>query len=190
MPRRAQPAAVKQAKGNPGRRKIADESDLAKPDRSPARTFAPPARFKGMRRLLWKQLVPQLVELRLLRTTDLPAFERYVGFLAKWRDAEKLLEKAKLVQVTSSEHVQNMERVSKALMVSVMLDKRLSEIEDRFGMNPAARQSLLMKMAAAQPSLPFGQQGKDNKPADQPAAVTPPPSAGPVGILSQPQGSA
>jgi hypothetical protein len=84
----------------------------------------------------------------------LAAFRRYVVFLDKWTEVETALKTAKLVTVTSSEHVQNMERRGQWMMLAVMLDKRLTEIEDRFGMNPAARQRLMLQMAQ-QGALPI-----------------------------------
>lgn len=183
MARRTQPAAVKAAKGNPGRRKIAAESPAA--TGAVRATFPAPRNLKADERAIWQKLAPELGQMRILRPTDLPAFRRYVVLLAKWAAVEKLLRPARLVQVTNSEHVQNMERISKALMVAIMLDKRLGEIEDRFGLNPSARQALLMKMAQVQPGLPFDPRPGD---ADRGSVAPVPVKQSPIGILS-PAGS-
>lgn len=157
MGRNAQPAAVKEAKGNPGRRPIAKEGAA-----SPLAMLAPPKKLTAKQKALWNQFVPELVAMRIMRPTDVAAFRRYVVFLDRWEEAERELKSAKLVTITSSEHVQNFERRGQWLMVAIMLDKRLSEIEDRFGMNPAARQRLMLQLAQ-QGALPLG--GRHSEPS-------------------------
>lgn len=183
MGRNAQPAAVKEAKGNPGRRPIAREGAP-----SPSSAIAAPKKLNARQRALWEQFAPELVAMRILRPTDLAAFRRYVVFLDKWEEAEKNLRTAKLVTITSSEHVQNFERRGQWLMVAIMLDKRLSEIEDRFGMNPAARQRLMLQMAQ-QGALPLsGEHPKPKAPEEgagsemQAVESTPLPES-PIGLL-------
>jgi P27 family predicted phage terminase small subunit len=184
MGRNAQPAAVKEAKGNPGRRPIAREG--APP---PASALAPPKKMSARQKALWEQFAPELAAMRILRGTDVAAFRRYVVFLDKWEEAEKMLKTAQLVTVTSSEHVQNFERRGQWLMVAIMLDKRLSEIEDRFGMNPAARQRLMLQMAQGQTGLPLEQpRAKVDAPggaadAGAPVEAVPVPES-PVGLLN------
>lgn len=154
MGRNAQPAAVKEAKGNPGRRPIAKEGAAA-----PASAVTPPKKLSARQKDLWNGIAPELAAMRILRPTDLAAFRRYVVFLDKWTEVETALKTAKLVTITSSEHVQNMERRGQWMMLAVMLDKRLTEIEDRFGMNPAARQRLMLQMAQ-QGALPIAGGGR------------------------------
>ena len=181
MSRIGKPAAVKEAQGNPGHRPIAKEGPAA-----PIEALSPPKNLKGRARVLWDQLAPELAAQRLLRRTDLGSFRRYCVLLAKWDQAEDLLKKAHLVHTTSSPHVENMERVSKALMVAIMIDKRLTEIEDRFGMNPAARQRLMLQLAAGagQGSLPLG--GQDQDSLNPPPPTQDPLPASPIGLLGSP----
>lgn len=179
--RRAQPAAVKEAKGNPGRRRIVREGKAA-----PRTSLSAPSTLNAAQKRLWSKLSERLGDLRILRETDLPAFGRYVALLAKWEEVDKALRAAQLVQVTDSEHVTGLERVGKWLMVALMLDKRLTEIEDRFGMNPAARQRLFLQMAAAgsAPRLPLDSPAPA-KTADAVPPLASPPLAEmePIGLL-------
>lgn len=185
MGRNAQPAAVKEAKGNPGRRPIAKEGAP-----TPASALAAPKKLSARQRAMWERIAPELAAMRILRPTDLGAFRRYIVFLDRWEEVERMVRTVSLVNVTSSEHVQNLERRSQWLMVAVMLDKRLSEIEDRFGMNPAARQRLMLQMAqqGALPldgrhgSNPATEEGASEKPS-APVESQPLPQS-PIGLLN------
>lgn len=150
MGRNAQPAAVKEAKGNPGRRRIAKEGPAAA-----ISSIAPPSGLKVGPRRIWERLAPELAGMRILRPSDLTAFRRYCVFVYKWAQVEPMLLGAKATVTTVSAHnPDGLERKSQALLVALMLDKRLSEIEDRFGLNPAARQRLMLQMAQ-QGALPL-----------------------------------
>jgi P27 family predicted phage terminase small subunit len=139
MGRRQQPAAIKEAKGNPGRRPIAKEGPA-----TPASAVAAPKDLKAGPRRVWERLAPELAGMRILKPSDFTAFRRYCVFVHKWGQLEPLLDRAELVVTTISAHnPDGLERKSQALLAALMLDKRLSEIEDRFGMNPAARQRLV-----------------------------------------------
>lgn len=173
-----EPAAIKIAKGNPGRRRVgADPVEL---DEQVGGIRAPKTLTKEQREV-WDQFAPDLERLKLLRSTDVGMFTRYCVYLAQWRAAERAVRRQKLVTVTKSKHV-TMERLNRNLQAMLLLDKRLTDIEDRFGMNPAARQRIFAQLAqgagnATTPSLP----GLEA----QPAAASPPPvSRGPVGILT------
>lgn len=190
--RRSEPAAIKRAKGNPGRRRIAEPTQLPIEALSPMAAAAP-AELTVEQRAIWLKYAPDLERMNLLKPTDLAVFQRYCAFLALFFKAEKALRDAEMVVETASEHV-TMERRSKWLDSALLLDRRLVEIEDRFGMNPSARQRIFLQLAAAnqQPSLP-GMPMKpadDGEPAHREASGHPPAGsggAGPVGFLSTPQ---
>jgi P27 family predicted phage terminase small subunit len=186
MGRHAKPAAVKEAQGNPGRRPIVSEGAA-----SPVSAFDAPRGLKAGPRKVWDALAPTLAQLRFLRPSDLTAFRRYCVFIYKWSQIEPDLIGAKATVTTVSQHnPDGLERKSATLLVALMLDKRLSEIEDRFGMNPAARQRLLLQMAQ-QGALPLGEHGRQTvrTESDVPGAEAPtldlkPRPESPVGLLN------
>ena len=151
--RRAEPAAIKRAKGNPGRRKIAEPAQLPIDAASVAALI--PDDMTGEQRTIWAKYAPDLERMQLLKSTDRAAFQRYCAFLALFFKAERAIRDTDLVIETQSEHV-TMERRSKWLDSMLLLDRRLVEMEDRFGMNPSARQRIFLQLsqAQAQPGLP------------------------------------
>lgn len=180
MGRRQQPAAIKEAKGNPGRRPIAKEGAASAPS-----AMAAPRTLKAGPRRVWEKLAPELAGMRILKPSDLTAFRRYCVFVSKWGDLEPLLERAEIVVTTVSAHnPDGMERKSQLLLAALMLDKRLSEIEDRFGMNPSARQRLFLQMAASPSQLPLEPTAKPEQPAEVPMTGNVPAPASPVGLLN------
>jgi P27 family predicted phage terminase small subunit len=170
--RRPEPAAIKTAKGNPGRRPIGDhaaEGHARAPDW-----------LTGQGREIWTRLAPDLARMNLLKRPDELTFGRYCELFGLWLTARKGVEAGGLVTVTNSEHVENMERLSKHLAAMLLIEKRLVDMEDRFGLNPANRQRIYAQRAQAGANvpgdLPFG--GDD----------TPPPSSSPertpIGFLN------
>lgn len=151
--RRAEPAAIKRAKGNPGRRKIAEPAQLGIEAGSIAAMI--PDDMTAEQRAIWAKYAPDLERMQLLKSTDTAAFQRYCAFLALFFKAERAIRTTDLVVETTSEHV-TMERRSKWLDAMLLIDRRLVEIEDRFGMNPSARQRIFLQLsqAQAQPALP------------------------------------
>ncbi|WP_431856614.1 phage terminase small subunit P27 family [Azospirillum sp.] len=183
--RKPQPAEVKQAKGNPGKRRVAQTpADL------PALGSTAPADLPARARKIWDELAPELARLKFLRSTDREAFARYCLHLCRWWELTKALEKkGGETYVTESAHG-TMRRVDPDFLVRERIESRLETLEDRFGLSPAARQQLLQRMMSAPPpALPAGGLfGEDPaKPAgDQP--VSPPkPPASPVGLLAKAQ---
>ena len=149
MARRASDPAVKEARGNPGRRPIA--AAQARPDlASDARA---PAWLKGEARAIWNRLSPELTQVKLLARLDELTFGRYCVYFAQWQTAMAAVEVEGLVETTSSDHV-TMTRLNKNLHAAILLDKRLTDLEDRFGLNPAKRQAIFAQRAAAGASLP------------------------------------
>ncbi|MCA3256032.1 MAG: P27 family phage terminase small subunit [Alphaproteobacteria bacterium] len=185
-----QPAAIKLMKGNPGRRRVVDPTVQAGEAAGKAAPIGKsselqaPKNLTDAQRAVWDTFVPDLEAMRLMRSTDTAAFARYCVWTVKWNEAERALRRAKLVTVTESDHV-TMERMSKWLMVMIHIDKRLGDIEERFGMNPSARQRIFAQLASLQPSLPLAAAGELDQPASKPApAPTAPVSASPVGLLN------
>lgn len=185
--RRSEPAAIKRAKGNPGRRKIAEPAVLGIEAGSIASAI--PDDMTEEQRRIWVKYAPDLERMQLLKGTDTAAFQRYCAFLALFFKAERAIRETEMVVETVSEHV-TMERRSKWLDSMLLLDRRLVEIEDRFGMNPSARQRIFLQLAAgqAQPSLPgMAQPAKPDAASSEAGGL--PMAAGsggsPVGLLGR-----
>lgn len=147
MGRRMTPAAVKEARGNPGRRPIEAQVPEVESD---ARA---PAWLNAEARGIWGRLAPELTRMNLLKATDALTFGRYCQNFALWLKAAAALDNEDLVKETSSEHVV-MDRLNKNLQAMLLLDRRLTDTEDRFGLNPSDRQRIFAQRAAGGNALP------------------------------------
>lgn len=179
--RRAEPAAVKQAKGNPGRRKIVDAPD------APAAPVAAPKDLSAAARKVWNQLAPELSRLKFLRPSDQQAFSRYCEHLAKWWELTKDLRKEGETYGTNSAHG-SMLRVNPKFIVRERVEKRLEALEDRFGLSPAARQQILQRLAAINvPLTPAGSlfDRTENTGGEAPAPQDAAPAGSPIGLLGR-----
>lgn len=208
--RRPDPAAVQIAKGNPRKRgrKQLDAMQRAEDPASQGEPHAPspssdvpvearetvstaPADLKPAARAVWDELAPELIRLKFLRPTDMPAFKRYCMRLAQFWENAATLDTGDTVYQTETPHGK-MYRSHPLFMQQLQIEKRLVDFEDRFGLNPAGRQRLLLSIAARAPGLPFDQptknQGSDGegKAASDGEATPPAPAQGnrPIGFLS------
>lgn len=183
------PAEIAEARGNPGRRKrrtaFADAVPVLAAEGPEA---APPPQLSEPARQVWQALAPELARLKLLRTTDGQAFARYCDTLARYWEVTRELDKLGDTYVSKSQHG-TLHRLRPQFIVQDRLARRLIDLEDRFGLSPAARQRILLQLAAAtvQPNLPFG--GKqpvgaaDELPgAEEPASQ---PASSPIGLLGR-----
>ena len=170
--RKAQPAAVKEAKGNPGKRPI-PSAEAAVPDH----TEDVPKWLTDREAVrAWKFLSQALRKINLLKATDQVAFSRYCYYVGLWIKETKLIKGKALTYVTTSKHVGKMQRINQSLVVVLRLEDKIMKLEEQLGLTPAARQSLLQRLAA-QPPLPFP------KP-EEPAADAPStPASSPIGGL-------
>lgn len=175
--RKPQPAAVNEAKGNPGRRRRSARLASEAPPKG-----APPPELNDQARRIWEAIAPELTRLNFLRDIDRQAFARYCVHLARWWDLTQDLAAHGETYVTESNHG-TMERVRPAFIVRERTEKRLEVAEDRFGLNPASRQQIMQRLAGLVPAGPtgnlFGQEGDNGTDRDRPPD---PPS--PVGLLT------
>lgn len=175
--RKSQPAAVKSAKGNPGRRAIP-----AEPEGKPTgRVAAAPRELGAEAKKVWAQMAPELTRLKFLRETDLSAFARYCEHLARWWGLTKDLRKEGETYETQSAHG-NMMRVNPKFMVRERIEKRLEPLEDRFGLTPGARMQIMQRLAVVTP-VPVG--GLFDGGAEKSAGQTPAAPASPLGLLNR-----
>lgn len=179
--RKAEPAAVKEAKGNPGRRRIASAASDARD-----RATAAPAELADAARKVWDRLAPELSRLKFLRETDRNAFARYCEHLARWWDLTRALRDEGEVYLAKSEHnPEGLWRVNAKFLVRERIEKRLEPLEDRFGLSPMARQQILQRLAGMTigpaPAGDMFAEGQP-KPAEAPPQARP---ASPVGLLAR-----
>lgn len=179
-----EPAAVKEAKGNPGRRKVGSDPVA---DETPVKV-APPAWLKKDGLEAWGRLAPRLVALKLLTPTDAETFGRYCRNFARWLKMQKRLDDVgEIYEIeTASGKVR---RADPAYVIGDRIERQLISAEAVFGLNPAERQRIYAARAAAPPgegdlfgrgAAPQPDRQTAGKPASPPAAA---PRKGAVGFL-------
>jgi P27 family predicted phage terminase small subunit len=177
--RKSEPAELKEAKGNPGRRALAKPGEVAE---IPVLTGGAPDQLNADGKRIWAEIVPQLAHIRLVRDTDRSVLARYCDSLAEyWAVTKRLRDRRKgrgggYTYEAEKIGGGTMLRLNPLFTVQDRLHRRLESLEDRLGLNPRARQEILYRLANAgmQGSLPLGGE------AEQPPA----PAAGsPVGFL-------
>lgn len=142
-----EPASVKRAKGNAGRRPIGD-------DPVPATEFGlikPPSWLKNEGLKIWRDIAPRQIALKLLSPNDVEAFARYCKNFAAWLKMQAILDKDGYEYESESQHGK-LRRVMPAFMVAERLEKKLEAAEDRFGRNPAERQRIFAARAGSGPA--------------------------------------
>lgn len=158
--RKAQPAAVKEAKGNPGKRPISKvEAEV------PDHPEDAPAWLTGTHAInVWKTLRRDLGTINLIKSTDQMAFARYCYYLGEWIKAANKLKRERKVYTTESQHG-TMKRVHPLLTVQLRYEQVIIKLEEQIGLTPAARQSILQRVAQ-QPNLPFTGRGGETPKQD------------------------
>lgn len=148
--RKPQPDELKRAKGNPGKRALA-----APLEASPV-TLKAPAKLSAAALAVWRETATELERMNFLRPTDRNAFARYCETVAEyWRVSTSLRRLKSNTYETDTLHGR-MLRIHPDFLVQDRLFKRLTDLEDRFGLSPAARQAIMLRLAQVQPQLPFG----------------------------------
>lgn len=140
-----EPAAVKEAKGNPGRRSIG--SDPAEDKTAKVVSVAPPAWLKAEGLKVWQRLAPRLSSLKLLSQTDAETFGRYCRNFARWLKMQATLDKEGETYESDSLHGK-LKRAHPAFLIGDRLERQLIATESVFGLNPAERQRIFAARAA------------------------------------------
>lgn len=186
------PAAVKEAKGNPGRRPIgADPVIDEQADASHGEIMVapndvqPPAWLKDDALEIWNKLAPRLVRMKLLSPVDAPAFGRYCRDFARWEKMQTELDQRGETYESESQHGK-LRRIDPAFMIADRLGRQLLALESLFGLNPAERQRLFAARASNPlPTDLFGYPvagGNAKKRSDEDAPVRG--KSSPVGLLN------
>ncbi len=134
-----EPAAVKEAKGNPGRRPVGTDP-VAPTDLSTAKVEMP-RWLTGQGRIIWNRLAPRLTAQKLLSASDAETFARYCRNFARWLKMQKELDKEGETYESESAHGK-LKRAHPAFLISDRLERMMMAVEDRFGLNPAERQRI------------------------------------------------
>ena len=181
MPRGPAPrsAADNAARGNPGKRPtLAAAAAII-----PTGEVKPPAKMRQSARHVWNTLAPELFRLNVLRATDANALARYCDDVVDYREASEKLRSEGQVYKVESNHG-SYHRMSPWVAIKDRIVARLIAMEDRFGLSPQARQSIMIRAAAiaTQGSLPFG----EPDPSGPSSPTVPVPDDNPIGFLGAP----
>jgi P27 family predicted phage terminase small subunit len=180
--RKPLPDAVKAAKGNPGKRRLVSMAE------EPAAALKTPEFLTGAEeRRVFRLVCDELVQRRFVRETDVNGLARWASYMAKWIRATKDLGKKRSYYETASRHGK-MLRVHPLHVIIRDMERLLIPLEDRLGLNPAARQTIIrgMMMPAGQGTL-FPEPVKPETSPEQlvdPSAVQPA-HADALGFLAQ-----
>lgn len=151
--RRALPDEIKALKGNPGKRKLVLNQAEEK-----AGPIKAPDYVSGVdEKKIFARVSDELSRVRFVKATDADALGRWCVYMAKWVAIKKRLALSKKNDVyyeTASKHGK-MLRVHPLFASLFKIEQHLMALEDRIGLNPTSRQSILRGIINA-PNIPTG----------------------------------
>jgi P27 family predicted phage terminase small subunit len=183
MGRRPDHPAVQEAKGNPGKRRRKTVQDVIEAAELPDGT---PRHLSEAARLFWGRIAGEVQRLNFVRLTDRSILERYCETLAEYWQIQTQLRGKPRFYWTDTKHGK-MKRIEPTVLLQHRVEKMLLDYEDRIGLNPLARQRILIGMAASQGALPLdplNEGEKDGNESGQGGGTTPQPEDSPVGFLT------
>lgn len=149
-----QPAAVKEAKGNPGKRKI-ETAEIEKEANEAAALGEPvnegpqpPEWLNEEGRRVWNELAPRLTAMKILQIVDATTFGRYCQTFGTWVKLQHVLDEEGTTYESESPHG-TYQRSHPAFNQADRLNRTLIQMESGFGLNPADRQRLFAVRAQA-----------------------------------------
>jgi len=173
------PAAVKVAKGNPGKRRVG--ADPAQPLATSAGGVLPPHWLKKGGLKVWQRLAPNVARLKLLTPVDAESFARYCRNLDRWLVMQDVLDKEGETYESESAHGK-LKRVNPAFLIGDRLARMLETQESVFGLNPAERQRIFA--ARSMTPDPAGDLFGPRASSAAEAAAEPAAPASPLGLLN------
>ena len=174
MGRRPDPAAVRDQKAPIRSRRSSATSTVA-----PAiAASGAPAWLKDEGLAIWTRLAPTLSAAKLLSVADADTFARYCRNFARWLKMQAELDADGETYLSQSKHG-DLKRANPVFLISDRIERQLLATEDRFGLNPSARQSI---MAARSQSGVSGDLFGETKPGTREGdpAATPAQAAAPI----------
>lgn len=175
--RKAEPAELKAAKGNPGRRRISKAQDDVLADLGGAPSWLDVSKRsradgKAIARLAietWQKLQPLAVSMKLLKATDEWALGRFCQYMAEWTHFKNVLaEKGYWYEKEQGNGATAM-LPHPAARARLEAERALKDLGDAMGLTPSARMRITQQLAQSlppQPGLP-GMEGAVAR--DQPA---------------------
>lgn len=155
MGRRPHPPGYQDAMGNPGRRKSKPPAAKRKIEFG---SVAPPPWLKGRDFAgaldAWRRIAPQLARVNVLTPSDADAFARYCVHLADWVRLTKVIRKEGETQSVTTVSGDLMVRLRPEFKARELAERRVLELEDRFGLSPRYRLDLYRDMNAL--NVPVG----------------------------------
>jgi phage terminase small subunit len=169
--RRAQPDAVKALKGNPGKRKLLLEkgADSAAPAPAKLPPLQIPEFLEHEREIaIFRKVVEDYLQRRIARPADLTQYARWASYLHQWVTCKEQITKNKgrTYYLVESNHGKRLARLP-SFKDMLDLERVLQSLEDRLGLNPAARQNIIKGLQAMPAALGglFGEE-KPNEEGD------------------------
>mgnify|MGYP003387402953 CR=1 FL=1 len=160
-----------QQQGNPGHRPIVTTPDAVEQIADTAPSWLKDKAAK----LIWSELMPLMQSLRFVKATDHIAVGRYCTHLARFLDLnEKLRIRGDVTYTTDTLHGK-MERLHPNFAAMMRTEEALVKLEDRLGLSPASRQSLMARVAGGHHDLPPSQLTDPRQPQ---------PPQSPLGLLA------
>lgn len=132
------PTALKEAQGNPGRRRLNDGEPVP-----PAVDVAPPSWLSPIGRAVWAQLAPTMTAMRVLTSADVWTFARYCEAFARYLELREFL--AGKGPHGTVYPVKNADGTTRCLLEIPQaaeyrrLHEMLIKLEQEFGLTPSAR---------------------------------------------------
>jgi P27 family predicted phage terminase small subunit len=191
MGRRAKSDELKERAGNPGKRALKDSSpsSASSEETLPAAPFEVPDFLTHPReREIFSRIVGDYLRMRIARKPDLVAYARWAHYVHRWIVTKETIGETGAWYTTTSKHqTGELYRQHPAAKDQFQLERMLQSLEDRLGLNPAARQNLLRGLGNLPAALGglFGDDKPQEKPAPQSGATEPAKVETPLGWLQQ-----
>jgi P27 family predicted phage terminase small subunit len=133
------PAEIAEAQGNPGHRPLAKT-----PAAVPQLEGAAPEWLSERGRQIWADMLQRFRPLPYVKSTDHGVLARYCDHVDRWLRLRAKVEEQGEAYETKSRHG-DMLRVNPHFRAMMAIEEKMATIEDRFGLTPAARQSILAR---------------------------------------------
>ncbi len=168
MGRKAQPASVNAAKGNPGKRSrprpstakgAKGEPSTAKPARDDLAAVSKggvPRELTKEGKVIWNIIAPMLVKSNFYHPTYRLSLTRYCDTVAEYWKVTRKLRRGSYTYEAKKVGGGTMLRFNPLFMVQDRLARRLDTLEHNFGLNPRARGEVMARLTE-QIALPLGE---------------------------------
>ena len=184
--RRSQSAAVRAAKGDPGKRIPAKATEPETPNAAPVvlPTIGPmPRELTKQGKAVWNLLAPQLLQAKFLHPTDRISLVRYCDTVAEYWKVTRELRVKKYTYWAKKVGGGKLLRFNPLFVVQDRLARRLDTLESAFGLTPRSRQEIMYRLSNLTPGLPLAP--PDPSPADPGAPAPDLAHDSAVGFLNQ-----